>query len=128
MGRKITIQNINTNEIKSFNSISNCVTYLNNIAPSNKSTLYRYIELKKPYHGFICKWENEVTTHIKDKAIKVSITDISDGKTVIYSSLIKAALSFAPYFKTTGSTIKAFANNGELFKEKYKITIITEND
>src|SRR2546421_161001 len=55
MGRKITIQNINTNEIKSFNSISNCVIYLNNIAPSNKSTLYRYIELKKPYHGFICK-------------------------------------------------------------------------
>ena len=46
MGRKITIQNINTNEIKSFNSISNCITYLNNIAPSNKSTLYRYIELK----------------------------------------------------------------------------------
>jgi hypothetical protein len=52
MGRKITIQNINTNEIKSFNSISNCVIYLNNIAPFNKSTLYRYIELKKTISWF----------------------------------------------------------------------------
>lgn len=55
ISRKILIKNVNKNEIKSFDSISSCLAYLNNIAPSNKSTLYRYIESKKPYHGFICQ-------------------------------------------------------------------------
>jgi hypothetical protein len=42
--------------------------------------------------------------------------------------LRKAALSFAPEYITTGPTIKVFAENGKLFKEKYKITYHFNND
>jgi hypothetical protein len=42
--------------------------------------------------------------------------------------LRKAALSFAPEYFTTGPTIKAFAENGKLFKEKYKIAYHYNND
>src|SRR2546423_12277730 len=55
ISRKILIKNINNNEVKSFDSISSCLVYLNSIAPSNKSTLYRYIKSQKPYNGFICQ-------------------------------------------------------------------------
>ena len=32
-----------------------CITYLNGIAPSNKTTLYRHIKSGKPYHGYLCE-------------------------------------------------------------------------
>jgi hypothetical protein len=126
--RKVLIKNINNNKIKLFNSINDCITYLNSIAPSNKSTLYRYIESNKLYHGFICQWYNEKTIPIKDKAIQVNITDISNSITITYPSFRKAALSFGPKNKTTGSTLKTFAESGKLFKEKYKITMVYKDD
>lgn len=126
--RKVLIKNVNNNEVKLFNSVTDCINYLNNIAPSNKSTLYRYIESQKPYNGFICQWDSEKTVPVKDKAIEVNITNISDGKMVTYSSFRKAALSFAPDYITTGSTIKAFAESGKLFKDKYKISINTKDN
>jgi hypothetical protein len=55
--------------------------------------------------------------------IKISVTHLSTNETIIYSSLRKAALSFLPKYNTTGQTIKAFADNGKLFKDEYKITI-----
>jgi hypothetical protein len=55
-GRKVIITSENDkNNIKVFNSISDCLTFLNTIAPSNKTTLYRYIKSGKPYQGFICE-------------------------------------------------------------------------
>jgi hypothetical protein len=57
--RKVLIKNINNNEIKLFKSVTDCINYLNNIAPSNKSTLYRYIESHKPYNGYLCQWKSE---------------------------------------------------------------------
>jgi uncharacterized protein YdhG (YjbR/CyaY superfamily) len=81
--------------------------------------LYRHIKSGKPYQGYICRLDNEET-----RDIKVSVTHLTNNKTIIYSSLRKAALSFAPKYNTTGQTIKAFANSGNLFKDEYKITII----
>jgi len=43
------------NDTKLFDSISACVAYLNEIAPSNKTTLYRHISSGKPYQGYICQ-------------------------------------------------------------------------
>jgi hypothetical protein len=53
--RKVLIKNVDTNKVKLFNSINDCLTYLNSVAPSNKSTLYRHIKSQKPYHGFLCQ-------------------------------------------------------------------------
>jgi len=128
ISRKILIKNINNNEVKSFDSISSCLVYLNSIAPSNKSTLYRYIKSQKPYNGFICQWQSEPISLVKDKAIEVNVTNILNGDTVNYTSFRKAALSFAPENITTGSTLKALAEKGELFKGKYKITIISKDN
>lgn len=50
-GRKVILT---AGDKKEFNSISDAITYLNTIAPSNKTTLYRYIESGKPYNGYIC--------------------------------------------------------------------------
>lgn len=125
--RKILIKNINNNEVKLFNSVIDCINYLNNIAPSNKSTLFRHIESKEPYNGYICLWNSEKTIPLKDKAIEVNVTNILDGRMITYPSFRKAALSFAPNYITTGSTIKAFAESGKLFKDKYKITINTKD-
>ena len=44
---------------KIFDSIKDCIDYFNNIAPSNKTTLYRRIESKESYHGFLCQWDSE---------------------------------------------------------------------
>ena len=43
-----------SNDKKEFDSITDTITYLNTIAPSNKTTLCRYIESGKPYNGYIC--------------------------------------------------------------------------
>lgn len=58
-GRKVVLiassgLGLKGNDKKEFDSISDTITYLNTIAPSNKTTLYRYIESGKPYHGYIC--------------------------------------------------------------------------
>ena len=54
--RKVLIKAVDdTNHSKLFDTINDCIAYLNSIAPSNKTTLYRRIESQKPYHGFICQ-------------------------------------------------------------------------
>jgi len=56
LGRKVFIRAVNDkNNTKLFDSISECITYLNSISPANKTTLYRYIKSKKPYNGYICQ-------------------------------------------------------------------------
>ncbi|KAI0990946.1 hypothetical protein K3495_g17241 [Podosphaera aphanis] len=57
-----------------------------------------------------------------DKSIEVLVTHVPSGSTAIYPSFRKAALSFAPDFITTGQTLKAFAENGKLFKGEFKIS------
>jgi group I intron endonuclease len=54
-GRKVCIKAIASNDTQLFDSISSCTTYLNTIAPSNKTTLYRHINSGKPYQGYICQ-------------------------------------------------------------------------
>jgi hypothetical protein len=54
-GRKVRIKAVDDNNTKLFDSISTCVAYLNTIAPSNKTTLYRHINSGKPYQGYICQ-------------------------------------------------------------------------
>lgn len=121
--RKVIIKSVDDNNItKSFDTINDCVIYLNSIAPSNKSTLYRRIESKVPYNGWICQWGSEETIHLQDKAVQVNITNILTGEISTYSSIREAALSFAPEYITTGPTIKAYADKGKTFKEIYKIT------
>lgn len=121
-GRKIIISSINNKEdIRTFDTISACVAYLNTIGTSFKTTLYRYIKSGKPYQGYICKFEEDKTLNLVDKSIEVSITHIPSNVINIYPSFRKAALSFAPKYKTTGQTLVAFAKNGNLFKNEYKI-------
>ena len=106
-----------------FDSISSCITFLNRIAPSNKTTLRRHIELGQPYNGYLCQWDTVINvTSIMDKSIEVLVTHVPSGSTAIYPSFRKAALSFAPDFITTGQTLKAFAENGKLFKGEFKIS------
>lgn len=124
-GRKIHIKAVDGNNTKLFDSISACIAYLNTIAPSYKTTLYRHINSGKPYQGYICQWESEETTPIIDNSIQVNVTHVPTGKTETFTSFRKAALSFAPKFTTTGSTIKVFAENGKLFKDEYRINIIS---
>lgn len=58
-GRKVCIKAVDDNNTKLFDSIGTCVKYLNTIAPSNKTTLYRDINSGKPYQGYIMrKWRN----------------------------------------------------------------------
>lgn len=125
-GRKVLLKAVNdNNNTKKFDSISDCITYLNTIAPSSKTTLYRHIESSKPYHGYLCQWEGNETSTMFDKSVQVSVTHVPTNVTVTYPSFRKAALSFAPKYNTTGQTLKAFAENGKLFKGEYKITILT---
>ena len=44
-GKKINIRSEDGKDIKSFNSIKDCIQILNTVAASNKTTLYRYIDL-----------------------------------------------------------------------------------
>lgn len=125
-GRKVCIKAVDGNNTKLFDSISSCVTYLNTIAPSNKTTLYRHINSGKPYQGYICQWVSEKgITAIKDTGVQVRVTHVPTDKTEIFSSFRKAALSFAPKYNTTGPTLKTYAENGVLFKGEYKISIIS---
>jgi hypothetical protein len=56
LGRKVSIRAVNDkNNQKLFNTISDCITYLNSISPANKTTLYRHIKSQKPYNGYICQ-------------------------------------------------------------------------
>jgi hypothetical protein len=118
-GRKVFLKAVDNSNTKEFNSINDCIEYLNTIVPSYKTTLYRHIKSGKPYHGYICEIDSKET-----KDIVVSITHLVTNETTIYSSLRKAVLSFAPKYNTTGQTIKAFADKGKLFKDEYKIIII----
>jgi hypothetical protein len=117
-GRKVFLKAVNDSHTKKFNSINDCIEYLNTIAPSFKTTLYRHMKSGKPYQGYVCKLDNEET-----RDIKVNVTHLANNKTITYSSLRKAALSFAPKYNTTGQIIKAFADSGKLFKDEYEITI-----
>lgn len=130
-GRKVILKGIEGNQdTLTFDSISNCITYLNNIAPSNKTTLCRHIESGKPYNGYLCQWDttiSDVTSPMIDKSIEVLVTHEPSGATARYPSFRKAALSFAPDYYTTGPTLKTFAENGKLFKGEFKITILKNN-
>ncbi len=54
--RKVIIKDIEgSKQTMQFDSISSCITFLNRIAPSNKTTLRRHIELGKPYNGYLCQ-------------------------------------------------------------------------
>nr|QDG01231.1 GIY-YIG endonuclease [Scytalidium sp.] len=129
-GRKVIIKGIEGNkDTIIFDSVSSCVAFLNNIAPSNKSTLRRHIESGKPYNGYLCQWDttkSDVNSSIIDKSIEVQVTHVPTDATAIYPSFRKAALSFAPDYITTGPTLKVFAENGKLFKGEFKITILKD--
>lgn len=116
-GRKVIIESEDGKIHQTFDSISTCLLYLNTIAPSYKTTLYRYIESGKPYNGFICKWGSEKVAHISEKGIEVIITNIETKEIFVLPTLRKAALWFEP--KTTGQTLKAYIENGKIFKGKY---------
>lgn len=139
VGRKVTIISINDKTfMKVFNSISECITYLNSNTslPSvasagetstgkfSKTTLYRYIKSGKPYNGFVCQWTDDKTSHIKDRSIGVEILHIPTGKVDQYPTIRKAALAFDPV--TTGQTIKAYIENGKLFRDEYRISYLSE--
>jgi hypothetical protein len=121
-GRKIIITSTsNLDDVKTFDSLKACISYLDTIAPSNNSTLYRHIESGEPYHGYICKFLSDKTIALADKNIQVSVTHVSTNITIIYSSFRKAALSLAPKYITSGQTLAAYADTGKLFKDEYKI-------
>jgi|SRR5580692_7341295 hypothetical protein len=128
--RKVVLKSLEpgNKETMLFDSISDCITFLNDIAPSNKTTLYRHIESGKPYNGYLCEWDplSKVTSSIVDKSIEVQVTHVPSDSTTIYPSFRKAALSFAPDFITTGQTLKVFAENGKLFKGEFKISILKD--
>lgn len=117
----ILISEKNNNYRKFFYSIKDCIKFLNTIAPSNKTTLCRYIDSGKPYQGYICRFSIE---QISRKSIAVKVIHIPSGNIVIYPTIRKAALSFAAQdtnIITTGQTIKAYIESGKLFYGIYKI-------
>ena len=122
-GRQITlIAGSDNSDIKTFDSIKDCLDFLKSIdSTANKSTLYKYIGRGIPYKGFMIQWTNEDSFHIKDKSILVSVKNVETGEVSKYSSLRQAAASLAPEIRTTGQTIKAYAENGRLFEGKYYI-------
>ena len=58
--------------MKSFNSIKDCLKFLNTIAPSNKTTLYRYIDSGKPYQGYICQFSGLQSKTTKNIAVRIT--------------------------------------------------------
>ena len=125
-GRQITlIAGSDNSDIKTFDSIKDCLDFLKSIdSTANKSTLYKYIGRGIPYKGFLIQWTNEDSFHIKDKSILVSVKNVETGEVSKYSSLRQAAASLAPEIRTTGQTIKAYAENGRLFEGKYYISLV----
>ena len=116
--RKVSIISVeNKNNKKVFDSIVHCVAYLNSIAPSNKTTLYRRISSGTPYQRFICQWESEKLEPLTNKSVRVNITHVPSGTTKTYDSFRKAALSFLPKYATRGSTIKSLSHSNRLFKK-----------
>lgn len=136
VGRKVTVRSLKDESfIKVFNSINDCISYLNSntylpfgeeTLPGifTKTTLYRYIKSGKPYNGFVCQWTDEKTSHIKDRSIGVEVLHIPTGKIDQYPTIRKAALAFDP--ATTGQTIKAYIENGKLFRNEYRISYLNE--
>lgn len=136
VGRKVIIRSISDETfIKVFNSISDCITYLNSnvflggneetlTGNFSKTTLYRYIKSGKPYNGFVCQWADDKTSHIKDRSIGVEVLHIPTGNKNQYPTIRKAALAFDP--ATTGQTIKAYVENGKLFRGEFKISYLSE--
>lgn len=120
-GRGITIRSTDNNETLHFNTISSCIDYLNEIAPSNKTSLYRHIKLGKSYQGYICEFDNKKSLALVRNSIEVVVTHVPTNETNTYDSLRKAALSFGPEIKTTGQTLSAYANKDKLFSGEYKI-------
>ena len=53
----------------------------------------------------------------------MSVKNVETGEVSEYSSLRQAAASLAPEIRTTGQTIKAYAENGRLFEGKYYISL-----
>ena len=96
------------------------MVFLNTKGSSNKTTLYRYIESGKPYHGFICEWGSEEAKPLLDKGIEVAISNAETGETIILPTLRKAALWFSPV--TTGQTIKSYIDKKKLFRDKYYLS------
>ena len=124
-GRRVIITSIkDRNEVMEFDSINSCISFLNTISDSNKTSLYRHINSKEPYQGYICELEGNVKTSLIGKSIRVKITHIPTNTVNIYPSLRKAALSFAPGCKTSGQTLASYINNGKLFNNEYRIEII----
>jgi hypothetical protein len=121
-GRKIVIKSISDkDDIKTFDTITECVSYLNTIAYSSKTTLYRHIESGKSYQGYICEYISGKVSALADKSVQISITHVPTNSINIYTSFRKAALSFAPEIQTTGQTLATYADSGKLFKDGYKI-------
>lgn len=125
---ELKLNNIKSNKIiikdsegnsKIFDSINNCLIYLNTVGSSSRTTLLRKIKNKTLYHGFICEWYGEKVSPLKDKAIKVKIVDITLDEEIILNSLRQAAL----YLSTTGQTVKLYANKEKIFKDRYLISI-----
>lgn len=123
IGRSIQlISETNPNEKKSFNSIKDCLNYLNSIGKANKTTLYSRIRSGKPYYGYICKYnEEQIRVAV---TVRVRVTNLLTNTSAIYPTMRKAALSFSPDIITTGQTMKAYAKSGKIFKDIYKIDII----
>lgn len=107
------------NIVKIFDSVKDCLEYLNTIGPSNKTTLLRRIKSKTLYHGYICEWNVDKVKSLKDKAISVKVIDIITNEEIIFSSYRQAAL----HLSSTGQTIKQYAMEGKIFNKKYKISI-----
>lgn len=130
-GRKVIIKGIEENkDTMVFDSISSSITFLNNIAPSNKTTLCRHIESGKPYNGYLCQWDitvSDVISSIVDKSIEVQVTHVPSDSTAIYPSFRKAALSFLPDYITTGPTLKTFIFFFLRKKNKKKVNFLRES-
>jgi len=125
--RKVVIFSVDhENQKLYFNSIKNCLCFLNNISVSNKTALYRHINTGKPYNGYVCMWGSEKHDN-KNKSIQVSVTNLDTGESNVYSSIRKTALSFSPGIYTTGQTIKHYAQSGNIFKDKFIIKITGKN-
>jgi len=107
------------NIVKIFDSVKDCLEYLNTIGPSNKTTLLRRIKSKTLYHGYICEWNVDKVKSLKDKAISVKVIDIITNEEIIFSSYRQAAL----HLSSTGQTIKQYAMEGNIFNKRYKISI-----
>lgn len=68
---------------KIFNSVVDCLDFLNTVGSSSRTILLRRIKNKTLYHGFICEWYGEKVSPLKDKSIKVKIVDTNLNEEII---------------------------------------------